>query len=637
MEQSAVCVWDGCTNNTIPCRCTEDCSVDKPCDKTHHPLFNGTVKDVVFGIACPPSMQAALQHALLQILPKTKIVTIIVNTTLYPHDLVGELRTMKEIDGVDPGGVFTAKLIYTESLEPSRRSFRGKYCNDAIDVVLHKLEKDDNSTAMKVQMAPSVCSCGSGALQSNCCNPQAEQCTSERNKYEELRKRMQVWSETPVSLQYIFMEFSGNPLAKLQPGVLSQNTKAIGFQHMLTNYLTLYEHGICHLDLHDSNLTWSLEHQHIPKGRDVASCSATRGDDKTDPILHIKFIDFGFHRQFDPDVPAVYKRADRFGAIDATKMFTYCCRVTQDVRWWHPIEYPMFHMIASLLLAPFLNPRNTWRTEDHQSKVRQLTALTLHNVREDNLNDYGDKSGEVVGFHRKCLQKRQDLRHVNCKRSKFFTQIYSVMQAMRHWYKEIQPQKQQQVWGRICHIVGSEITRTNFNADGTQHAVQYSENTMCLGGEMFTTQVNFLHLVDVFRTQYYFCDHLDMATVEREFDTWSMAMNILKTSTSADVELRRIVHETLLSSHSFEQNKNKLADSARQLGCIVSDRTPSLDGGKSASALQAIYTASVGTSKSRLSALSAISALSVLSNNLDPFVLSSGGNSDNAEYNDDQP
>jgi hypothetical protein len=38
-----------------------------------------------------------------------------------------------------------------------------------------------------------------------------------------------------------------------------------------------------------------------------------------------------------------------------------------------------------------------------------------------------------------------------------------------------------------------------------------------------------------------------------------------------------------------------------------------------------------------LSALSAISALSVLSNNLDPFVLSSGGNSDNAQYNDDQP
>jgi len=82
---------------------------------------------------------------------------------------------------------------------------------------------------------------------------------------------------------------------------------------------------------------------------------------------------------------------------------------------------------------------------------------------------------------------------------------------------------------------------------------------------MFSGYRGYRDTLDVFRTQYYHCQHLDIATVEREFDTFSLAMVILKKSTRRDVALRRAVHTHLLSSDSFERNQTKLADAVEEL------------------------------------------------------------------------
>ena len=258
LEASSVCPYDACWRSSLPCRCTKNCSVSDQCDKSHHPLYSGQVKDVIFGIACPPEMQRALTYALRDIGPATKLVTVIVNITLNSYELLGELETMKQIDTIDPAGEFTAKLFYEQVLEPQKRWYRGTYYNPAIDNIMHKLLKDDTSASLKKHYALDGCDCGSGRHKLLCCETHSIHCKCERCKYEKLRLRMHDWSTQPVRLHYMFMQFAGASLDSFVGDSMSEKTICAGFQRLLTNYIKLHENGISHLDLHDKNITWSV-------------------------------------------------------------------------------------------------------------------------------------------------------------------------------------------------------------------------------------------------------------------------------------------------------------------------------------------------------------------------------------------
>jgi len=518
------------------------------------------VKDVVFGIACPPEMQAALTRALRNTSPNTKLVTIIVNLTKHPTAMQTELETLKQIDAIDPAGEFTAKLFYEEVLEPTRRWFRGSYTNPYIDIVLNQLEKDDKSSSLIQHYALNGCVCGSGLHDRQCCKLHDANCSCERCMYEDLRGRMQDWSTKVARLHFIFMEFAGESLATLVVDSLAKPTLYTGFRRLLGNYSKLHANGISHLDLHDGNLTWSV------RTADSAVASAVEAAQ-----LHIKFIDFGFHRtiQTEHDSDAYLQRVqpDKHRRImDVTKWFTLICDVSVSLRWWHPIEYPMFHLCASLLLAPLLLPGERWTRQHHVNKVKHLAAVVVtNNLVQSQVMDYGSFTKELLHFFRKCPLMASDPDHNECKRFAFFGGLFSIFGAMRHCYKLILPLFQG-IWVRVCSIVGAELSRTRFWPDDRPRDCGASPHNVCQSGtQLFALYHGYQDALDVFRTQYYFCTHLDLATVEREFDTFSLAMNILMKKSNSDVGLRKIVYRYLLSSTSFESNRTKLADTVAAL------------------------------------------------------------------------
>jgi hypothetical protein len=528
------------------------------------------IKDVIFGIVCPPEMQRALMHALRHTSPSTKLVTIIVNLTRNPNEMTTELETMKQLDLIDPAGEFTAKLFYEQVLEPTRRFFRGSYSNPSVDTILHKLEKDDKSQSLRQHYALHGCVCGSGLHDRQCCQLHNSGCRCERCMYEQLRGRMLTWSTEPVRLHYIFMEFAGDNLATLVVDSLSKPILYDAFRRLLYNYSKLHAHGISHLDLHDSNLTWSMATSDAADGAGTAAAGAAA---VVTSELRIKFIDFGFHRMLqrgaddDAYLQQVQPDKDRNRLImDVTKWFTRSCDVSTELRWWHPIEYPMFHLCASLLFAPLLLPGERWTRQHHANHVLHLAALVVtNNLVQSQVMDYGIFTNELLAFFRKCPLMASDPDHNECKRFAFFGGLFSIFAGMQRCYKLILPLFQR-TWVRVCSIVGTELSRTCFSLDGRPRDCGASPQNVCqAGSEMFSLFPGYHDTLDVFRTQYYYCTHLDLATVEREFDTFSLAMNILRKTSNRDLRLRQLIYKRLLSSTSFESNRTKLADTVAAL------------------------------------------------------------------------
>jgi hypothetical protein len=74
-----------------------------------------------------------------------------------------------------------------------------------------------------------------------------------------------------------------------------------------------------------------------------------------------------------------------------------------------------------------------------------------------------------------------------------------------------------------------------------------------------------VHVFDVFRTRFYHCQQLDLATVQREFDTFSLAIMLLSMIPRRETHMREIVHTHLLQSHDFQTDTTKLYTAARAL------------------------------------------------------------------------
>jgi len=498
-------------------------------------------------------MQRDLAHALRDVDPGIKIVTMIVKVGEDDAELQGELDTMRKLGAIDPAGEFTAKMYFERVLEPQRKWLHGAFCNAAIDTVMNKLLEDDSSSSLRKHYARHGCDCGSGRHETLCCHGHPRACDCQRCRYAKMRVHMDEWRRHPVRLHYIFMQFAGASLDTLARDSLSEQTLRGGFQRLLTNYVSLYRHGISHLDLHDSNLTWAVE------GATCAQSGCAR--------LRIKIIDFGGNLMHPSEGDEEYTTTKQGrDVVDVTKWYTNTCDVSEQVRWWHPVEYPMFHLCATLLLAPMLLPGDRWTREDHANKVVQLAALAPGTpVLESEVLDYAHITAELRDFFGSCPATHTTPAGTRCTRQTFLQDLLAIFANIRSCYEPIH-QHLQRVWARVCSIVGTDLARTHFLPCG--HAVWLSNDDSgdCwLGVHMFADYNGYHDTLDVFRTQYYHCPHLDVATVEREFDTFSLAMVILKKSTQRDVALRRAVHTHLLSSDSFEKNQTKLADAAEEL------------------------------------------------------------------------
>jgi len=469
------------------------------------------VKDVVFGICAPAELQLFLKQALAKMPPDIKIITLIVNSTLHAEDMRGEIESMKAVDAADPEGTFTSKLIYQQivlarSLEGSARNHVG------VRRVLKNLAEEDG---MLLPGMAQKCICVNGKRDVNC----------PRCKYLALRKRMQSWQEKQVDLHYVYMEYSGETLATLPPEPTPSASFYRACQDLLRNYNTLYKHQVCHLDLHAANLTWN---------RDTAG------------NLAFKMIDFGFNRLYDEREKLCDKCPD-CAAVDVTKLFMRICRVTKgSLRQWHPVEYPMFHAVVTLLLSPLLVPDTAWNLTNHIAKVNQITLLDLTTVIEQSVSTCPVRNA-VYGTP--CA--RADLQH----------EVYGLLKKIPKIYDNIR-QHLPLIWGRVCTIVGAEIGRVHFAPDGRGQGIRLPISALCEGGEAFTHTSEYNDIFDVFRTQFYFCQELDLRTVERQFDTFSLAAMILSKMSPKDVHLRAIVHSQLLCCTSFEKNRTKLSDAA---------------------------------------------------------------------------
>jgi len=124
--------------------------------------------------------------------------------------------------------------------------------------------------------------------------------------------------------------------------------------------------------------------------------------------------------------------------MDVTKWFTRSCDVSAMLRWWHPIEYPMFHLCASLLLAPLLLPGGRWMRQHHANYVLHLSALVVtNNLVQSQVMHYGSFTNELLDFFRICPLMGIDPDHNECKRFAFFGALFSIFGGMQHCYKLI--------------------------------------------------------------------------------------------------------------------------------------------------------------------------------------------------------
>jgi len=522
------CPLDQSLDNSLPCHCTQNCTTADTCNKTHHPLYDGTVKRVIYGICAPAVLQPFLKHALANMPPNIKIITLIANSTLQAETMRGEIESMKAVDAADPKGVFTSKLIY-QQIVFARNTEERECSHVGVRRILKKLSTEDDT------LPPSIaqkCICVNGKRNTTC----------PRCKYLALRKNLESWQKRATDLHYIYMEYTGETLATLP----SESTPSPSFyracQNLLRNYNTLYDHQICHLDLHAANLTWNRD---------------TSGN------LAFKFIDFGFNRVYDQREKLCDKCPD-CAAVDVTKLFMRICRVTKNpLRPWHPVEYPMFHACVTLLLSPLLVPDTVWNLKNHVAKVKQITLLDLATVPERDMVDLGSVDDATTAFLARC-----PLRHAvygtPCARAALQHEAYNLLKKIPQTYCNIR-QHLPLIWGRVCAIVGAEISRVHFAPDGRGQGIHLPDPVLCEGGEALTHTSEYSKIFDVFRTQFYFCQELDLRTVEREFDTFSLAAMILYKISPQDVHLRAIVHSQLMCCTSFEKNRTKLSDAVADI------------------------------------------------------------------------
>ena len=505
----------------LACGCSHNCSIYDECPQGHHDKFFGQSKSVVVGIVGPIQIQSTLRQILAQNRKVEKVVTIIVDAS-DEDTLRGELLTLQEIDKLDPNGIFTAKMLYHQIVRPVRGQ------QDALQRVITQCREENTKTACTYKI-------------------------DEDSPHMLLLHQLEEWHHEKRTLHYIYMEFAGKDVESFKHSVVSPANLYLVCSQLLTNYAKLSEHRICHLDLHDSNVTWHT--------------------DSSDGSLKFKLIDFGYNKVFDRSEKSS-KCCENCRAVDVTSQFMRICELSVDgLRAWHPVAYPMFHICASLLLAPMLLPASAqgckrWNRQMHLDKLQQMRTFHFETTQHEML-DFGHTNDAFAQFWGVCPMEHEHATGSQqaCSRAKYGSDLHVIWGKLPITYAAV-ARHLLPTWYRVCDIVGAEIAQCQFNRDDGEllsNTRLCNPEVLCLGGDALVECDTYVHVFDVFRTRFYHCQELDLATVQREFDTFSLAIMLLNMIPRCDTHMREIVHTHLLQSHDFQTDTTKLYTAAHAL------------------------------------------------------------------------
>jgi len=270
------------------------------------------------------------------------------------------------------------------------------------------------------------------------------------------------WITQKCNLYCIYMVYAGYDMEYKLPDCTGKTSVYTAYRNLLLNCQTLLHKGICHLDMHRNNVTW--------------------GFDSNDQLA-FKIIDFGYDK--------VYTEKGQT-PMDVTKHFMQVCDVVNDgLRGFHPVEYPMFHLCASLLLHLIFVPNRTWDKKKHDAKVKLMLKFTLQTTKKQlvackwNATNYEtalpNSAEELFGLWRRIWG------------------TYAIIE-------DILLSK----WKRVCNIVDKEIAKVYFESNGNRTNITQYPTGLEQTSHNFTDTSHYMDLFAVFRGKFYECDALDL-------------------------------------------------------------------------------------------------------------------------------
>ena len=469
------CPYDASNKGMIPCRCSNRCDLNTPCEKCHHKIFFGASKAVVLGCFIPLPLQEHIAPLLAQLDGDTQIVSIMVDLKEDGEDsMLGEIETLLAIDKIDPKGVFTSKLIFQQ-----------------------KLPFDANDSSMQI-----VSSNLQQQGKSNPLNP---------NELK-LLHRLRWWVQKQCNLYCMYMVYAGFDMEHELPASINKTSVYNAYRELLLNYSKLSVQGICHLDMHRNNVTWGFNSK---------------------KQLAFKLIDFGYNK--------VYTETGE-PPMDVTKHFMRVCDVVNEgLRVFHPVEYPMFHLCASLLLHPIFVPDRLWDKKKHDAKVELMRMFTKQTTKAQLV---ACKWGPVI--YNAALPNSAD-------------ELFGLWRGIWDTYAIIDDLLLSK-WKRVCNIVEAEIAKVYFEPRGNRIPIAHYPTGLAETSHNFTDTSDYMDLFVVFRGKFYECDALDLRVINAEFDLFSMGMMMLDEFSDTDTAWRFVIKYRLLSSTYNKTTRRKILE-----------------------------------------------------------------------------
>jgi len=508
-QSASNCVYDASEDGLVPCRCSQRCPAGKKCKKCEHALMFGQTKDVIFGALIPEPLQDRVGKLLSTLPLDTDIVTIIVDMTKHEHmDVIkGEIETLNMIDEIDPEGIFTSKLIFEQKYMYDKND----HTMEIIDAKISKQERSER----RIHPADCVCS----------------RLCKEMKFHDDVKQ----WMKRKSDLHFVYMTYCGVDLYHKFPANIQDTKVLTAYTDLLLHYRVLLQNNICHMDLHAGNVVWNI-----------------RNDGK----LCFKFIDFGFNIQYDESPP--YKQED------VTQLFMQICDVSSGgLRTWHPVEYPMFHLCASMILHPIYVPEMNWDLRNHKRKCRSMMNFSADTTQ-----------GILMQFAPKTTEYRAALPNSNYE-------LFNLWENILDEYSFLGEEILMLKWRKIVLIVDRHMSSVHFDKEGVCVTVNRSMPSVIKSSHEFTSEPVYLALFDVFRTQFYNCPQLDLNVVNAEFDVFSLGVRLLTQFQGNNTSMVDIILKYLMCHDDSVTAYDKLTNTTnymRKLTALVFDKPQQLMG-----------------------------------------------------------
>jgi len=470
----------------------------------------GQTKDVVFGAFIPEPLQDRVGK-LLSTLPldTADIVTIIVDMTKFQHmDVIkGEIETLNMIDKIDPEGIFTSKLIF----EQKPMCDKNDHTMQMIDAKISKQERSER------RVHPAFCVC------SRLCK--------EMKFHDDVKE----WTKRKSDLHLVYMTYCGVDLHHNFPENIQDTKVLTAYTDLLLHYRVLLQNNICHMDLHAGNVVWNI---------------------RKDGKLCFKFIDFGFNIQHDESPP--YKQED------VTRLFMQICDVLSgEIRSFHPVEYPMFLLCASMVLHPIYVSTMNWALCNHDRKCKSMMKFSANTTQ---------------GIFMQFTPKTQAY-HIALPNSN--DELFNLWENILDTYSFLGEEILMLKWRKIVRIVDKHMSSVHFDDIGACITVNRSMPSVIKSSHEFTSEPVYLALFDVFRTQFYNCQELDLNVVNAEFDVFSLGVRLLTQFQGNNTSMVNIILKYLMCHDDSVTAYDKLTNTTnymRKLTALVFDKPEQLIG-----------------------------------------------------------